>query len=201
MVDEIVKRFSTGNFMWLDVEGIIGDRPQKIVHLVPTMDAQRYAIEFTDQPPMAEPLANPANAYRHPNVALALANNSVWENAQEYPQCRYPTHRLIHYPNRSALGPAAPSPSGMPEKGEEALVRLGRTSQPTVCHADNRCSMENCTPIVGSKRGADQARSTTTNDDQRRSTTTNCFALANGHDAVLTLVFTRRCGRPAAIRA
>ena len=128
MVDEIVERFTTGDLVRLDVTGIIGDRRQTLVHLVPALDAQRYATEFTDQPTTAESLANPANACHYPNVALALANASIWENVQECPRCQYPTHRLIRYPNGSALGPCCAYPSGMPEEDEEALARLGRTN-------------------------------------------------------------------------
>ena len=128
VVDEIVERFTTGDIVRLDTTGIVDNRRQTIVHLVPALDAQRYASEFIDQPLTGESLRNPAGACRYPNTALALANASIWQNVQECPRCHYPTHRLIHYPNGSALGPCCAYPSGMPEEDEEALARLGRTS-------------------------------------------------------------------------
>lgn len=128
VVDEIVERFTAGDLVRLGVTGIIDERRQTTVHLVPALDAQRYATEFTDQPPIVESLDNPAGACRYPNAALALANTSLWESVQECPRCRYPTHRLSHYPNGSALGPCCAYPSGMPEEDEEMLARLGRTS-------------------------------------------------------------------------
>lgn len=126
VVDEIVERFTAGDLVRLDVTGIVDDRRQTIVHLVPALDAYRYTTEFIDQPMTTESLRNPADACHYPNAALALANTSIWEHVQVCPRCQYPTHRLIQYPNGSALGPCCAYPSGMPEEDQEALTRLGR---------------------------------------------------------------------------
>jgi hypothetical protein len=103
-------------------------------------------------------------------------------------------------PERERVGPLLRLPQRNAGR-RRGSARPPRSNQlASHCRAGGPLPIENCTPIVGSKRGAGQARSTTTNDDQRRSTTTNPFGRANGYEPVLTLVSAGGCVRPAAMR-
>jgi hypothetical protein len=91
--------------------GLAKSTAHRLLRELEHWDFVHYATEFTGQPPMAEPVDNPAAACRrYPNAALALTNASLWEKVQVCPRCQYPTHRLIQYSNGSALGPAVRTP-------------------------------------------------------------------------------------------
>lgn len=172
VVGEIVDRLTTGDLVRLDVTGIIDDRRQTIVHLVPTLDAQRYATEFTDQTPMAESLSNPAGACRYPNTALALANTSLWKTCGSARAADTPPP-ADPLPQRECLGALLRLPRCMPEEDEEALARLGSSQLAAVWPADrpllDRKLHTNCGEQMGSRPGKindDERRPTEINDDE-----------------------------------